>query len=69
MTDHTLHGNHDPCPACEMRRQAETAMGSSKRILEDWQIQRAHGWHHYWTPDRCVSLAARHPAVRGMVWC
>lgn len=22
MTDHDLHGNHDPCPACEMRRQA-----------------------------------------------
>ena len=20
MTDHTLHGNHDPCPACELRR-------------------------------------------------
>lgn len=20
MTDHTLHGNHDPCPACEERR-------------------------------------------------
>lgn len=22
MTDHNLHGNHDPCPACEMRRAA-----------------------------------------------
>lgn len=22
MTDHTLHGNHDPCPACELRREA-----------------------------------------------
>lgn len=22
MTDHTLHGNHDACPACEMRRAA-----------------------------------------------
>ncbi len=21
MTDHTLHGNHDPCPACEERRR------------------------------------------------
>ncbi len=21
MTDHTLHGNHDLCPACEMRRE------------------------------------------------
>lgn len=23
MTDPTLHGNHDPCPACEMRREME----------------------------------------------
>ncbi len=22
MTDHTLHGNHDPCPACAERRAA-----------------------------------------------
>lgn len=22
MTDHTLHGNHDPCPACALRREA-----------------------------------------------
>lgn len=21
MTDPTLHGNHDPCPACELRRE------------------------------------------------
>lgn len=21
MTDHDLHGNHDPCPACELRRE------------------------------------------------
>lgn len=21
MPDPTLHGNHDPCPACELRRQ------------------------------------------------
>ncbi len=23
MTDHTLHGNHDPCPACELRRELQ----------------------------------------------
>lgn len=23
MADPDLHGNHDPCPACEMRRQAK----------------------------------------------
>lgn len=23
MTDHTLHGNHDPCPACELRREVQ----------------------------------------------
>jgi hypothetical protein len=22
MTDHALHGNHDPCPACALRREA-----------------------------------------------
>lgn len=22
MADFTLHGNHDPCPACELRREA-----------------------------------------------
>lgn len=22
MPDFTLHGNHDPCPACELRREA-----------------------------------------------
>lgn len=21
MPDHTLYGNHDPCPACELRRE------------------------------------------------
>lgn len=23
MTDATLHGNQDPCPACEMRREVQ----------------------------------------------
>lgn len=23
MTTHALHGNHDPCPACEMRREVQ----------------------------------------------
>lgn len=23
MTDHTLHGNHDPCPACELQREVQ----------------------------------------------
>ena len=23
MTDPTLHGNHDPCPACELRREMQ----------------------------------------------
>jgi hypothetical protein len=23
VTDHSLHGNHDPCPACEMRREMQ----------------------------------------------
>lgn len=25
MTDYSLHGNHDPCPACEMRREVQDA--------------------------------------------
>lgn len=25
MPDASLHGNHDPCPACELRREAEDA--------------------------------------------
>lgn len=23
MTDHTLYGNHDPCPACDLRREVQ----------------------------------------------
>lgn len=23
MPDETLHGNHDPCPACELQRQEQ----------------------------------------------
>lgn len=23
MPDETLHGNHDPCPACQLRRETE----------------------------------------------
>ncbi|MBV7408172.1 hypothetical protein [Maritimibacter sp. DP1N21-5] len=23
MTDNSLHGNHDPCPACELRREVQ----------------------------------------------
>lgn len=23
MADPTLHGNHDPCPACELRREVQ----------------------------------------------
>lgn len=31
MTDYTLHGNHEPCPACEMRRETQDIT----RIIRD----------------------------------
>lgn len=33
MTDHALHGNHDPCPACEMRREAEDSRPMTRRAI------------------------------------
>lgn len=32
VTDPTLHGNHDPCPACEMRREVLPGAGRWKGV-------------------------------------
>lgn len=53
----------------ETMRSAELALGSSERILEDWQFQKASGWHWYWTPDGAVALAARSQKVKRLIWC
>lgn len=53
----------------ETIRQAEIALASSARIMEDWYFQRKNGWHHYWTPERCVSLATKNPLVKKLIWC
>jgi len=53
----------------ETIRAAELAMGSSSRIMEEWMFQKRMGWHHYWTPDRAVQLAANNPSVTKLVWC
>lgn len=50
MADASLHGNHDACPACEMRRE----------VADYTQISRADAWRHIGiTPDRGRSLQAR----------
>jgi hypothetical protein len=33
MTDHTLHGNHDPCPACEMRREVQDTAPIQREVI------------------------------------
>lgn len=40
MTDHTLHGNHDPCPACELRREL---IDTTKIIRPEIQCQVCNG--------------------------
>jgi hypothetical protein len=40
MTDPTLHGNHDPCPACELRREVQ----DTTPIFRDaWLCNVCHG--------------------------
>ena len=55
--------------SAEVIAAAETALGSSARILADWQFQKRMGWHCYWTPESCIALAARRDVVRSLVWC
>ena len=43
MTDHNLHGNHDPCPACEMRREALGRVPIDKGQIE-CNVCKGEGW-------------------------
>ena len=43
MTDHDLHGNHDPCPACEMRREALGRVPVNKGQVE-CNVCKGEGW-------------------------
>lgn len=43
MTDHNLHGNHDPCPACEMRREALGRVPINKGQIE-CNVCKGEGW-------------------------
>lgn len=33
MPDPTLHGNHDPCPACELRREGQDCGPISRPLI------------------------------------
>lgn len=41
MPDPTLHGNHDPCPACELRRLAEEVRERQAELRPAMQRARA----------------------------
>jgi hypothetical protein len=50
-------------------QQAEIAMGSSARIMEEYQFQRKMGWHHLWTIEGAIKRATKHPDVVALIWC
>jgi hypothetical protein len=33
VPDPTLHGNHDPCPACQLRREAEDTTRLNRPLI------------------------------------
>ena len=33
MPDATLHGNHDPCPACELRREMHDTAPIEREVI------------------------------------
>jgi hypothetical protein len=53
----------------ETIRQAELAMGSSARVMDDYAFQKRHGWHTYWTPDGAIKWASMSPRVKSLIWC
>lgn len=54
MPDETLHGNHDPCPACELQRQ-EQDLAPIDRIAIRCQLCGGTGW---------IALSAREIVAR-----
>ncbi len=48
MPDFTLHGNHDPCPACALRREAlaEAGGGGGADPVRAGRMQQLRGHRH-----------------------
>ena len=60
-------------PTSFVMSQAELALGSTARIIDDWEFQKkCQGggvWPNYWNPDQAVKRAANMAAVRKLIWC
>lgn len=50
-------------------QQAELALGSPSKVLNQYDFLKKLGWDVGVTPDSIIRLAARNPAVKSLVWC
>jgi len=51
----------------ELLKQAEIALGSSFRLMEQYYFLKKRGWHCYWNLDTAIAHAAKN--VKSLIWC